>query len=1145
MKIGRIPLFVCLLLVVTAPSAWLVAQDLDNRFEPLEVEGKSELRRVSCLVQDHLGFMWMGTSNGLFRFDGYELKAYQNNPDKVSSLPDNYVYALYEDSQQRLWVGTEAGLAYFDRDHDDFRIIRTREGDPGSLSNNSVISICETEDGDLWVGTKAGLNRIHLREKDLRAEKAGQNDFYTLQRFDFTDDRSIHVMLRDQLGQVWLGTHAGLFQLNAEGKLLKRFDEVQGGTGNSVITSLHALAGGKLLMGTSSGLRLFDPLMQRFEPVPFDPKGRFDLQTRSIKVITEDNRGQIWVGTSEGDLFQIDPNTKEVLLHQIDGGEDALSLISDEILAVYIDRSGLLWVSSYLHGVYQLDLIRISFGVAQHSSKPGSLLSDAVNAIAEDEEGYVWIGTDKGLSLLDKSTETHRYFQHLETDSTSLSDDAVYSLLRDRKGNMWVGTLDGGLDFLSAAQIARQNFDFRSYRYDPENPSGLLSDEVLTLMEDQQGRIWIGTAEGLNSLDPEKGTILAYRHISSNTASLSDNTVKALFQDRKGVIWIGTEHGLNSLTPNLDEGSGFSRYLRVEGDTNTLSTNSILVIEEDERGYLWIGTEGGGLCSLSPDRQQFQSYTSADGLPDNSICGILFDKESSLWLSTTSGISRMKRRGDSDSYSFINYDKNNWLPFDQFNPGAFFQNSRGFMYYGSSRGLIYFHPDLISENEFPPPVVITSLELTYLSAEERKAAHLPVNIGETRSLDLPYRYNNMIFRFAALSFLNSERNEYAYMLEGYNNEWQYVKSQRAAPFTNLDPGTYTFRVKAANNHGRWNEVGTSIELTISPPFYLTKAFLAFCAALAVLIVLAYGKIRTRELEKNKKTLEAKVEERTREVQRQKEELETILENLKSTQSQLVESEKMASLGLLTAGVAHEINNPINFVSGNVEPLKRDINDLLKIMEAYAQKVEEKQLQADFGEVMELRNELDYDFLVEEIDSLLGGIQEGARRTSEIVKGLRNFSRLDEDDRKLTNVNEGLESTLLILGSEFRERIEVVKNLGEIPEVFGYPGKLNQVFMNIITNAVQAIEGRGTIYIDTTLEDACVKISIRDTGKGMAEEVRQRVFDPFFTTKEVGHGTGLGLSISFGIIENHQGRISVKSKPGEGSEFDIYLPVHPS
>jgi signal transduction histidine kinase len=300
--------------------------------------------------------------------------------------------------------------------------------------------------------------------------------------------------------------------------------------------------------------------------------------------------------------------------------------------------------------------------------------------------------------------------------------------------------------------------------------------------------------------------------------------------------------------------------------------------------------------------------------------------------------------------------------------------------------------------------------------------------------------------------------------------------------------------------------------------------------------------RTHELKKNEQILVQKVTERTEEVNRQKEELETTLENLKATQAQLVQAEKMASLGILTAGVAHEINNPINFVSANVEPLRRDIQDVLQIMAAYEKTIEQYTLREKFGEVEALKKELNYELLIDEINHLLRGIKEGATRTSEIVKGLRSFSRLDENAMKALNVNEGIESTLLVLANQLKNKT-IVKELGPVDELMGYPGKLNQVFMNVLSNACQAITGKGEIRITTGMDNGNVVIRIADNGIGMTEEVQKRIFEPFFTTKKVGAGTGLGLSISYGIIKAHNGTIAVESAPGIGTAFTITIPVN--
>jgi len=272
-------------------------------------------------------------------------------------------------------------------------------------------------------------------------------------------------------------------------------------------------------------------------------------------------------------------------------------------------------------------------------------------------------------------------------------------------------------------------------------------------------------------------------------------------------------------------------------------------------------------------------------------------------------------------------------------------------------------------------------------------------------------------------------------------------------------------------------------------------------------------------------------------------LNQTVSDLKATQDQLIQAEKMASLGQLTAGIAHEINNPINFVSANIQPLKDDLKDILKIVEVYEKVINEHVPPKEAAEVQQLRENIKIDTTLKEVNDLLKGMEEGAKRTSEIVKGLRNFSRLDQNVFLSANINESLDSCLVLLHNSYKNRIKIEKQFGEIPEVDCLPGQINQVFMNILSNAIQAIPAEGTIFVKTWQENATVKISIRDTGIGMSEEVQKKIFDPFFTTKGVGKGTGLGMSISFGIIQKHNGKIELFSKPNEGTEFIITIPVN--
>jgi two-component system, NtrC family, sensor kinase len=308
-----------------------------------------------------------------------------------------------------------------------------------------------------------------------------------------------------------------------------------------------------------------------------------------------------------------------------------------------------------------------------------------------------------------------------------------------------------------------------------------------------------------------------------------------------------------------------------------------------------------------------------------------------------------------------------------------------------------------------------------------------------------------------------------------------------------------------------------------------------------------------EVEKQKKIIEnakdeinhtlTEVDHQKKLIEDKNTELNKLLVDLREAQQQLVMAEKMASLGQLTAGVAHEINNPINFVSANIKPLKEDLADIVECINRYESVIQENKLEDLFSGVQQFKNKTDIAFSMKEIQDLLRGIEEGANRTSEIVKGLRNFSRLDQNVIKKANLNEGIESTLTLLHSTYKDKVEIQKDYGDIQEVECLPGQINQVLMNILSNAIQAISEKGEIFIKTRQEESTVTISIRDTGSGMSEETKQKIFDPFFTTKEVGKGTGLGLSISYGIIEKHQGKIEVNSVQGKGTEFIITLPVH--
>ncbi len=436
------------------------------------------------------------------------------------------------------------------------------------------------------------------------------------------------------------------------------------------------------------------------------------------------------------------------------------------------------------------------------------------------------------------------------------------------------------------------------------------------------------------------------------------------------------------------------------------------------------------------------------------------------------------------------------------------------------------------------------------------------------NLELPYNNNHLTFHFSAIDWTAPHKISYSFKMEGLNDEWSIPTEESKADYRNLPYGTFTFKVAAIGELQKWSEP-FEYTFTINRPWWHTWWARSGYGITALLLVIGIVRWRTAKLEQHRKELETQVALATQEIrsqkdeveaqneeieaqrdnvvatnealEKQKRELEFTLENLKLIQSQLIQSEKMASVGLLTAGVAHELNNPINFISGNVSPLRRDLNDLFSFIEKYDEILEVNKLEKVINDINDLKDELDFSFLTQEIIKLLEGMEEGANRSSYIVKGLRSFSRLDEEKPQLFNIHEGIDSALILLHNQIKNNIKVQKDFGDLKEIECFPSKLNQVIMNILTNSIQAIDGKGEIFIQTISSDIGIKIIIKDDGIGMTPEVKRHIFDPFYTTKDVGKGTGLGLSIAYGIIEQHNGIIDVISQPGIGTEFIISLP----
>lgn len=1103
----------------------LSAQGDNTRFEHISWEDGLSQVTVQSIIQDSRGFMWFATEDGLNKYNGYEFTIYRHNAADSGSLCSNRVTDLFEDSRGALWVGTKYGLSRFDKNTQRFVSYQHKPTDGNSLSNNMVNAIAEDKAGNIWVATPDGLNKFNAAKDNFQRYNLASGDS-TNQTDNLINDMSIGLR-----GNLWLATAGGLKLFDPySGRFVAYTFEPEDGENyvDNQLMSLFVNSEGTVWLGTAHGLYSFDSEKEDFT-AHHHPDYKPNVPENHIFSISQDNRGKIWFGTMGGGLYGLDTRGK-AFSHYVRNNQDPYSLSDNAIVEVYIDKLGYVWLGTQSGGINRTNGKGQNFkAYYEHTGDENSLRGSTVWGIFEDSDSLLWAATDQGLNSYNRESGKWTNYT-LDREGSPSSRKTIWSGFEDKTGNIWISKNGEGL-----GKLSKETGEVTYYHDDPDKPNKRVWN-VWRVMEAEKDFLWVATlGSGLKKFNSSTGKFIHYTHNPANDSSLSNDFVWSMLMDGD-IMWLGTGEGLN----RFDIKSGkFIHYKHDPIVASSISNNNIYALHKGDSGTLWVGTNNG-LNKFDKATGTFKAYQEQHGLINNVIYGILEDDNGHLWLSTNKGLSKF----DPVTEGFKNFDASDGLQSNEFNAGAYYKTLAGEMCFGGINGFNIFHPDSIRGNLDIPPIVITSFEIFNKPVPIGEGSPLEQHITETNKITLSYDQSVFSFGFAALNYTSPGANEYVYMLEGFDDGWYNVGHRRFVTYTNIPPGTYTFKVKGSNNDGVWNEEGASIIVTIVPPFWQTYWFYTLLAVAAVLLVIAIFQLRLRNLRKARKLLEEQVDQQTRELKQEKERvvaqnarLNDALHELKEAQTQLVQSEKMASLGQLTAGVAHEINNPVNFVSAGIDSLQVDYEDILALLNRY-------RAGEPIGEIEKFEKEIAFDDLLVEIEHLFGGIKDGAVRTREIVKSLQSFSRLDDDNLKRASINEGIEATLVILKSSLEDRIEVVKAFGDLPEVECYPGQVNQVFMNILANAIQAIDGQGTIQISTESDGDHVVIKIKDSGKGILQEHMNKIFDPFFTTKDVGQGTGLGLSISYGIIAKHNGKILVESNPGEGTIFTIKLPVTP-
>ena len=794
--------------------------------------------------------MWFGTHDGLNRYDGYNFKIFKTDPDNPSTISNNEVISLYKDSKGVVWTCTWGGLNKYNPDQENFVRYLYDPDDPSSISHNRVTHVLEDHEGVLWIATYGGLDILDRATGTCSHYlfKPGNNDKSRYEKLTF--------LYEDSKNNLWICTvDDGLLQYNHKTGLIKQYKNIPGDSeslSSNYVESICEDQFGNFWVATDhGGLNYFSPATGKFTRYSHDSDNSLSLSGDRFGSIFIDSKNDFWAGT-DGQGLNLYEKENDRFYNYKNDVYDLTSLSNNTIISIYEDQSGVLWFGTLNNGLSKFDRMSKPFNHYAFKSPNNDLnaFRNTIKAVYEDTSGIIWFGTDGGgIIVFDREQEKFTYVTSESGKRNWLNDNVILSIFEDSSGIMWFGTYMGGLN-----KYDRTTGKFTHFKHDPENPGSISSNFIRTICEDESGIIWLGTVRGgLDSFNRKTGEFSHYLNDPKDSSSISSNIVSSFLIDSKGTIWAGTwTGGLNVFDKQSRK---FVRYMYNPDNPNSLSQNNVSPLYEDSSGNFWVGT-GGGLNKFDRQNEIFYRYTENDGLPNNVINGILEDKDGNLWLSTNKGLSKF----DPVNETFKNYSSDDGLQNNEFNFGAYHLCNDGMMIFGGKNGFNIFNPDAIKDNPFVPPIVITDLQIfnksVLIGQNSEDRIILPKSISYTPELLLSYRDYVVSFEFASLHYSHPQNNQYAYIMEGFENKWNYVGNRNFATYTNLPPGKYVFRVKGTNCDGVWNVTGTSIHIKVTPPLWKTAWFRVTGIAVLLLTAFTLHRMITENIKKRNRNLEA-------------------------------------------------------------------------------------------------------------------------------------------------------------------------------------------------------------------------------------------------------------------------------------------------
>jgi signal transduction histidine kinase/ligand-binding sensor domain-containing protein/DNA-binding response OmpR family regulator len=1042
-----------------------------------------------CIIQDKEGFIWIGTGDGLNRFDGRTVKVYRKIQDDTSSLRSNIINCLYTDSEGLLWVGTyQGGLSRYNKEKDNFYTFTTRISDTTALLNNDINAVAEDKFHHLWVGTSFGLYLFHPQTNGFThyiSPTGNQSDLNTIQH-----NHVCKIAIDNEI--LWIAYNSGvLTALNTSSmtfKHYKLFDVLSHQTADFSVNSLVVDNNSIWISTWSKGIWVFNKTTGTCSPYTKE-------KSRYINFVFKDNKDRLWYSPESKGLILIDG--KNEIHYQYDDF-DRYSVSSNSLSNIFQDIQGNIWLASKQGDLDYFILNNPFYSWYKNPNSTQGLTNNLITTVIEDSKRRIWVGyQDGGIDILDAKKIKPRV--HINGDqSTQLGPGAIMYIYESKKGTIWVGKYLDGLK-----KYNETTRSFSSFQHRENDDNSIAGNDVRYISEDSHGYFWIAIhGGGVDKFNPASGKFVHYRSDPNNPSiTISSDWTFIAKCDQENNIWVGSTAGVSVLSEN----SVLVKHYRVDAKEGyNISNDMVKTIFFDSKGYVWLGTIDG-LNKLDSKNNTIRKYFARDGLPGNLIIDILEDNHYNLWISTTNGLSKFfPEKG-----TFKNYSIHDGLVTDDFNTFASFKIPTGEMYFGGRDGLLRFHPDSIKINKSIPPVYLTDFKLFNQSVSVKidnrpEEFSLPQQISFCKEINLDYYQNVINLEFVALNYLNLEKNQYRYKLEGFEKDWTFPGYKREVTYTNLQPGRYTFRVIASNNDGIWNTEGASLRIIVHPPFWRTFWAYGFYLLFALFLLYLFRRLILHEAE-----------------------IKRIVE---LEQNEIHKLKDMDALKMqFFSNVSHEFRSPLTLIVGPIEKLLRTTKD-------------------------------------EIVKSQLNMVYRNANRLLRLINQLMDFRKIEEDKLELNLTNNDVVRFINEIVGAFNQdakqrNIDFTYQRSHASyKIWFDVDKLDKIIYNLLSNAFKYTpdNGRIAVSVDFNKDGGMIsnqnremqpsgrtfKVTIKDSGIGIPKEAQSRVFDRFYQVKNTltTQGTGIGLSLTYELVKLHKGNITIESAPNQGSEFSVILPI---